>query len=78
LRLPKPAHPHIAGGFLLEKGADLLELGATRAGVVKEVAELAGARLDFLDIFLELWIALENEDLVFWATLLRERMYRMY
>lgn len=55
-----------------------MKLGATRAGVVEEIAELAGAWFDFLDIFLKLRVALENENLVLRATLLRERMYRVY
>ena len=47
------------------------------ACVVEQVGELAGAGFDFLDIFLEFGIALENEDLVFRAALLRERVYRV-
>ena len=76
--IPKPAHVDITGRLLLQECADLLQLRAARAGVVEQVGELAGAGFDFLDIFLEFGIALENEDLVFRAALLRERVYRVY
>jgi hypothetical protein len=75
--IPESSHPDIAGSLLLQEGANLLKLGATRAGIVEEIAELTRARFHFLDIFLELRVALEHQHLMLGPAFLRQRMDRV-
>ena len=66
--IPYPSFPHVPGRALVEEVADLLQLGAARAGVVEQVAQLARVGLDLDIVLLELGIALEHQHLVFRAT----------
>jgi hypothetical protein len=64
--------PHVTGGPLFEKVADLLELASSRARIVEEVAQLARVWLQVGVVLLMTRIALEHQDLVFGTTSLSE------
>ena len=66
--IPKPVFRDITCSLPLEESADLLKLTSSGAGVIQQVAELAGIRFDFLDILLEARVALQDQDLVFGST----------
>lgn len=62
--VPYPRLPDIAGGALVEKVADLLQLTPPRAGVVQQVAELARIGLDLHVVLVMSRVAVEHQDLV--------------
>jgi hypothetical protein len=68
LHAPDAALPYILGRPLVQKVADFLQLTAPRAGIVKQVAQLARVGLDLGVVLLEFGVAFEDEDLVLWAT----------
>lgn len=74
--IPYAALPDIADGPLVEKVGDLLQLAPARAGIVEQVAELAGIWLDVGVVLLELWITLQDQDLVLGATALAHGVHR--
>lgn len=53
-----------------------MDLGATTCSVVEEVAELAAVGLDVDGTLGGPGIALEDQDLVFWSTLLLDGVHR--
>ena len=55
----------IASRFLLQKCSHFLELTPPRAGIVKQIAELARVWLDVDSAFLEMRVAPEDQYLVF-------------
>lgn len=73
--IPDSSMPDIAGSFLLEKGADLLDLTPARGGIVQQVAELAGIRLHIDGALGRPRIALEDENLVFRTAFLADGMH---
>lgn len=74
--VPKAQAPDITGCLLLEKSANLLDLGAATGGIVQQVAELAAVRLDVDGALGGPGIALEDQDLVLGATLLLDGVHR--
>ena len=62
--IPDAHPPHVAGGLLLEKGANLVDLGPARGCVEEEVAELARVGLHVDGALPRARIALQDEDLV--------------
>jgi len=62
------------GVLLFQKCADLLQLVATRAGVVEQIAQLRGVGLDLLHGLLVFGIALEHQDLMLGSTFLARRV----
>jgi len=65
---PNLAPPDILGSLLLQEGTDLLQLAATRAGIVQQVREFAGVGLNLLDALLEPGVAFQDQDLVLGPT----------
>ena len=55
--VPESSSPDITGILLFEKCADLWQLVASGAGIVEQITQLRGVRLDLLDGFLEFGIA---------------------
>jgi hypothetical protein len=53
-----------------------LDLGASAGSIVEEVTELAAVGLDVDGALGGPGIALENQDLVFWSTLLLDGVHR--
>ena len=64
VNVPKFQPPHITSSSLLQEQAHFLELAPTCTRIVKQIAELAGIWLDFLDVLLKSWIAFEYQYLV--------------
>lgn len=62
--IPNAHAPDIGSRLLLEKGANLLDLGLAACGVEQEVAQLATVRLDIRSPLGGTRIALEHEHLV--------------
>lgn len=58
--VPNAQSPDVAGRLLLQKSANLLDLGAAAGGVEEQIAELAAVRLDINGTFGGSWIALED------------------
>lgn len=73
--LPYPLAVDIAGRLLLQETANLLDLGAARLRVKKQVAELARVRLNVDGALGGSWVALEHEHLVLRATLLLDGVH---
>lgn len=72
---PDTLSPNITGCLLLEKGADLLDLGTSRGGVEQQVAQLARIRLHIDSALGRPRIALQDQNLVLWATFLLDRVH---
>lgn len=75
--VPRSLLPDVALSARLEKIANLLQLAAARAGVVKEIAELARVGLDLRGRLLELGIAFQDEHLMLGTAFLAHGVHRI-
>lgn len=68
--VPDAHSPDIAGRLLLQKSANLLDLGPSAGRVVEEIAQLAAVGLDINSSLCGSRIALEHQDLMLRAAFL--------
>lgn len=74
--IPNLPSPDILGRPLLEKQPDLLQLAASRARIVEQVAELRRVGFDGQHALLEARVAFEDEDLMFRPARLADGIHR--